>query len=426
MSLRGNSNLTTVTLSDAKKLTAALPAVGNVVTAANLEKGAVVLTDMGLKRLDNAAYTALASTAKVFIVQGKGVNQPLLKSPALTKGSISISTSKHKPAVQQITVIGYNGTSGTLPSANDTSYFVKIRKNDNDAANRSQPMSLFGQFKTDSTATVTEVAFGLAENIVRNFKDEPANGYLSVEVLSDGTAAVVGATTLAVTTGSPVATYSAVHGLAVGDFVFIKGATFKVKVVVSTTVVTLSTPFVGTSETALATSAVYATGHGTLTVITATGLRLSGVASDFDVNAFRDYYANRFTATFSDDSALVTPVQGARNGNGVWQQVAMDEYMGYGFEGQMEMMAVPPKPRDQEVKIPGIGANLAVDCKYSAIQLGWTEDIRGLVSTAGAEGSHLIYLNLEDVSGSGELDNTANTGSALATALGLTPSNLNE
>jgi len=425
MSLRGNSNLTTVTLSDVKKSPAALPAVGDVVTAANLEKGAVVLTDMGLQRLDNAAYTALASTAKVFIVQGKGANQPLLKSPALTKGSISISTSKHKPAVQQITVIGYNGTSGTLPSANDTSYFVKIRKNDNDAANRSQPMSLFGQFKTDSTATVTEVAFGLAENIVRNFKDEPANGYLSVEVLSDGTANTLAAT-LAVTTGSPVATYSAAHGLAVGDFVFIKGATFKVKVVVSTTVVTLSTPFVGTSETALATGVVYATDHGTLTSIAATGLRLSGVASDFDVNAWRDYYANRFTATFSDDSALVTSVQGARNGNGVWQQVAMDEYMGYGFEGQMEMMAVPPKPRDQEVKIPGIGANLAVDCKYSAIQLGWTEDIRGLVSMAGAEGSHLIYLNLEDVSGLGKLDNTANTGSELATALGLTPSDLNE
>ena len=120
---------------------------------------------------------------------------------------------------------------------------------------------------------------------------------------------------------------------------------------------------------------------------------------------------------------MVTPVQGARNGNGVWQQVAMDEYMGYGFEGQMEMMAVPPKPRDQEVKIPGIGANLAVDCKYSAIQLGWTEDIRGLVSMAGAEGSHLIYVNLNTA---GSLSATANTGSELATALGLTPADLNE
>ena len=58
----------------------------------------------------------------------------------------------HKAAQQQITVVGFNGTTGALPVANDTSFFIKIRKNDNDAANRSQPMSLFAQFKTDATA----------------------------------------------------------------------------------------------------------------------------------------------------------------------------------------------------------------------------------------------------------------------------------
>jgi hypothetical protein len=154
------------------------------------------------------------------------------------------------------------------------------------------------------------------------------------------------------------------------------------------------------------------------------GIRLTGVQADFDVNAWRDYYANRFTATFSDEDTLVSHVQGAYNGNGTWQQVAMDEYMTYGFEGQNEMIGVPPVPRDQEVKIPGVGAYVAADCKYSAIAIGWTEDIRGLVTVAGAQGTHLIYLNLDS---SGDLDTgTANTGETLAVALGLTAANLDE
>ena len=73
--------------------------------------------------------------------------------------------------------------------------------------------------------------------------------------------------------------------------------------------------------------------------------KYTGVASDFDVNAFRNYYSNRFTATFSDTSTLNTHVQGALDGTGVWQQVAMDEYMSMGNQGENQMLSVPPVMR---------------------------------------------------------------------------------
>ena len=36
------------------------------------------------------------------------------------------------------------------------------------------------------------------------------------------------------------------------------------------------------------------------------GIKVTGIAAPFNVNTFRDYYANRFTATFSNASTLVT------------------------------------------------------------------------------------------------------------------------
>ena len=161
-------------------------AVGAKVSSANLPVGAVVVTNLGLIRLDSTALGLLGPTDQFIIVQGKGATMPLLKSEVLTKGSIGITKHKHEAAVQQITAIGYAGSgTGALPSADDTSYFIKVRKNDNDAANRSQPSSLFGQFKTGSATTQESLALGLSTNLVKNFSIQPANNYISVGILMD-------------------------------------------------------------------------------------------------------------------------------------------------------------------------------------------------------------------------------------------------
>jgi hypothetical protein len=423
---RKATNVFSVLLSDASALTSGLPTAGTVITNTNLPAGAVVVCDMGMRRLNNASYVALANTDKVFIAQGKGAVVPLMKSPAITKGSIQITASKFKAPVQQLTYVGYNLTTGNLPTANSTDFFIKIRKRDNDAANRSQPMSLFaGPVMTDASGTQEELAFALAKNGLRNFAQEPANGYLKFEVVSNGTLAAVGATTLAATNGSRLLTYSAAHSLAVGDLVFIAGATYKVAVVPSTTTVTLNMAFQGTTVTALATGTTYATTHGKLTVATSFGVRLTGVPANFDVNQMRDYYANRFTTTFSDSSVLIS-VTGAQNGNGVWQQVAMDEYLSYGFEGQNNQLATPSVPRDQVVKIPGVAGNTAQSSRYSTLAIYWAEDVLGLVSVNVPQGNVIVHCNLTNVTTglvtlttAEEVVNTLLSGTAATNALAI-------
>jgi len=430
MAFRQTSNVFSVILSDVTKLTSALPAVGDVVTSANLEKGAVVITNVGLERLDAAVFAALSATDRFLVVQGKGANQPLMKSPVLTKGRIAVTTAKFKPAQQQVTAIGFNGTTGALPTANNTDFWIKIRKRDNDAANRSQPMSLFaGPVKTDGTGTQAELAAALVKNGYLNFKDEPANHYLKFEAICNNAGATDGtATSATVVKGSKgVVLNAGPTTMAVGDFIrfgtAVSDPVYLIKAI-SGTNLTLDTPYVGETGAVAAIEFVTAA----LAAVANFGILITGIQAPFNVNSFRDYYANRFTANFSDSTVLVSHLAGAYNGNGMFQQVALDEYMSYGFEGQNGMLDVPPQFRDQEVKIPGVTAGAtALTAKYSAINIAWEEDIQGLVSKAGGKGNVLVYLNLENSGGSGILATTPdNTGETLADTLGITPSTLNQ
>jgi len=429
--LRNANNVFSVILNDVNVASTALPAVGTVVTSANLPAGAVVLCDLGLRRMSNTEYAALANDGQYLVVQGKGASQPLMKSPVITKGKAKFSIAKHRAAVQQVTAIGYNGTTGALPVANNSDFYIKVRKQDNDAANRSQPMSLFaGPVKTDATANQEELALALLKSGIKNFAKEPANGYLKFEAICDAAgAAPTGTTTLFTPAyGSKTVTIDGtLTNVAVGDYIRLEGAgvtnaVYKVVAYTASTSIVLDTPFFGTV-------AAYAIANvrritAALAAAANFGIRLTGVPAPFDVNRFRDYYVNRFTATFSDTATPVTHLVGARNGNGVWQQVAMDEYMSYGFEGQNDQLAIPSSPRDQVVKTPGVGSNTAATSKYSSLNISWEEDIKGLVVNAGAKGNVLVYLNLDS---SGDLDTaTENNGETFVVALGLTAAAFDE
>jgi len=436
--LRPANNVFSVVLDDETVTT--LPAEGVVVTSANLGNGAVVLVNEGLVRLSAAAFTALSATDKFMLIQGKGTSSPLMKSPVITKGAYATSIQKHLPAVQQISTIGYNGTAGSLPSANDTSYFIKLQKNDSDAANRSQPASLFAQFKTDATATQEELALGLVENGIVNMIDEPANRYLTFSALCDEAGAALAATgagavaNLVFTKGSRVVE-SALVGvtatLTSGGIALAAGDVIKVAAATTSSIYKIKSVVLGTATTKTKITLTYAFQEATATVAIGTarrilaaasilaecGVRVTGNVADFDVNAFRNYYSNRFTASFSDTATLITTIQGARNGSGVWQQVAMDEYMSYGFEGQNGMIGVPPTMRDQTVKIPGVSGATAALSRYSTLNISWTETITGLVSQSGAKGNVVLYTNLD---AAGVLATSGSTAETLVVAMGLT------
>jgi hypothetical protein len=486
----------------ASALEANLPIAGNVVTAANLPVGAIVLTDLGLRRLDNAAATALGDNEQYLVVQGMGASKPLLKSGPITKGTAKITTKAHVRNRQQVSTIGYNGTSGSLPAANDTSYYIKVRKNDNDASNRSQPAPLMAQFKSDGSATQEEVAFGLVANFKKSITDLEAgktNGYVKAEAIGDGTVAdfTGTATILKFTKGSTtVETYikaadatsdftASTASVNDGDIVNVPSSgassfTFTAlalgagagrhlvmigetayNVADAGTAAQNATDIAAAINAGTQASATVATADVTITLkpcergpitvlstsddsswaevaytmdsgdtnevkyrvdgttsgaatfeldaafqgetgyhfggttaatntgiatVTNYGVKLTGIQADFDVNAFRDYYVNRFTPTFSDEDTLVTLIQGALSGSGMWQQTAMDEYMTWGYEGQNEMISIPPRSREQEM----------IQCaEYSIINITWTDSDINLTGRSDMKGSVLVYCQLD-------------------------------
>lgn len=438
--LRKANNVYNVILSDVTQLTAALPNGGvasatTFVTDANLTAGAVAVCTVGLKLLDATTFAALGNNDKFIIVQGKGTGQPLMKSAVLTKGTItSALRQKFVPATQQVTYVGYNPSlatpAGSLSAANSTRYWIKIRKRDNDAANRSQPMSLFaGPVLTDASATQLEVGTLLLKSAIKNFvNQEPANGYLKPEMVSDNAGVVpTGTTTIFTPTygSKTVAIDGTLTNVAVGDYIRLEGtgatnAVYKVTAYTAGTSITLDTPYYGAIPTG-GTFAIASTRVITAVLAAASniGIRLTGVEAPFNVNSFRDYYANRFTVTFSDPTVPIGST-GASDGTGVWQKVAMDEYMSYGFEGANNQLTVPSIARDQVVKIPGINGNTALTSKYSCLTLTSEEVMQGLVSRDGGKATVVIYLNLANSGGNGSLTSTANTGANLVTTLGTT------
>ena len=405
--LRKSDNIFRAIVAEGTGLLSAIPAEGAIVTDANLPKGATVITDLGLKRITEAELVAMAGDDKFIIVQGKGAGKQLMKTAAITKSTITISKQKFLPAAQQVTAIGYNGTTGTLPAANSTDYWIRIKRNDNNGRDNSQGTSMFaGPIKSSAAATQAEVAFALAENGVKENSDEP-DSYVSFEVLSDmAEAAPTGTHThLLFTKGSKTVRCCNSSGVlnTGSETVLINGsaaiagqfistaagstvAHYKIKsstlTAGSATTIVLTTPYVGaTVIVAKADLEVSTIAQG---AAAACGVRITGVENAFSVSNWRNYYVNRFTANLFGGTALVTSVTGANTGSGVWQQVAMDEFMTYGFEGQ-GTIGTPPTTRDAEV---------VENAKYSIVEISWKEDVSFLTSNGTAVGSVLFYAGL--------------------------------
>jgi hypothetical protein len=520
--LRRQSNRTEAVICLEGTTTASLPAAGTVITSSNLPNGSICIVDEGNRRLDNTAFDALGANDKWRIVQSLGASKPLYKSNFFkgddTNGNWTARVRAFREAQNQVSCIGYNGATGSLPSANDTSYFVKIRKNDNDAANRSQPTDIFFQFTSDASATQQEVAFGLFANAIKNLKREPANGYLRCEVIGDQTSAAGshgalmfftkgsktvtyhtgalaastgtvadGAVITAPSSGGRVFTFTAqdavTHTITIGETTYtiadqntaadgsdnaaaivtaLNAGTQVYASVTDTDDVDIrlrpgleflppvvwngsasisvtfddqadtgyggdNRPVMYTVDGAVTGAASFTmdqewqgeTGYavvgtdvdvnaGTATV-TNFGIKLTGKRPSFDVAAFRDAYAVRFTPTFSDTTTLVTLTQGGTEGSNMWERVAMDEYFAqWGNEG-MDMMTDTP-PRAREAVVPA-------NSRWSALVVSASDTTGGFLTNASTPASVIIYGELDEAAPLGTLTNANSTFEAMRTVL---------
>ena len=388
---------------------------GTLAVPSNISDGDLLVVDGDNNILSNAgstrAFSAVAADEPIRICQYSSTGKHLF-SPSFTKGTTTIPAQDTDAvaAVQQVSTIGFDGTSGALPVANDTNFFLKIRKNDNDAANRSQPTALWGQFRTDASGTQFELAVGLVGNLQKNIEAE-VEPYVFADLLADDNgSANTGAGTVTVAAGGTTVTFGTDvdANVSVGDYIRIDESVGGspddtdpwyriVSIDTGTESLTIDRPYAGTAAVSGAAqgNVVYATA-GTLGSV-ASGIRLTGRPSAFDVDRYRNYFVNRFTPTFSNAATPVALKTAAKSGVGTPEQVAIEEYMSYGNMGENQLLSVPPVKRTQKVDLSAIG--------YNSLALVSNAEVQGL--TGYNKERSVIMCYGENASSIGTVTNTS-------------------
>lgn len=368
----------------AKDIVSSGLAVGTEVTPQNSLQGEVFIADK-----ENKILAAYPTTGSVRLIQSMGVAAPLKIVDIADVTAAKVTWKQFKREVQKEVIIGFNPATGLglLPSTNNTSYWIKIKKRDNDAANRSQAQTaITGQFLTSTSTSQDELAHGLASQLFKNTLLEAINHstigqqeYIAIKVVSDATI-IPAINTGDVRYGSVLVRLTAAPAVAPGQEVQILGDSYIVKAIdIINNTITLDAPYRGSDAVAVAIDDAFTTPGVNY------GVSITGVKNPFDVASFRDYYTNRFDVTFSDSLSKPLVITDSYEGLGVYEEVAMNEYLSWGFVGQNHMLATPPQAREA---ITTKGAT------YGTIQIRWADQERDLLTTGNFKGSVLIYCEL--------------------------------
>jgi hypothetical protein len=161
---------------------------------------------------------ALAATEDAFIiVQDRGTNPPLV-SGIIKKADVAKAKAKlFAAATEQVDVIGFNGTSGSIEIFNDNLYYSSVNLRQHLTSNHGGIYVKHGVYKSSSSATEAEIAAGLHASFVANFSREPDRLIRFERLYSDATLATTTAETYAINTGSRFSQASAAPTVSVGD-----------------------------------------------------------------------------------------------------------------------------------------------------------------------------------------------------------------
>jgi hypothetical protein len=292
--------------------------------------------------------TTVVSEPEVVIVQSQGTVNPPIKSDVIVRKNVTAYKAKVAiTAVEQVTAIGYDGTTSTLKidpiSSNQYIGRILLQGEQNTSGNR----DMYKQFDymSDASATQSEIAQGIQTSLIANFKKMP-DRYAKFEMIASATSTSNASTFVAVYGSTVVTTGSDISATAVaGSFLRfaagVAGGTAAVYEVASSTstTVTLTVPYQGASASFLTntvstmTSAIGLAGNF--------GVKITGVAKSYSPGKFR-YYKNRFKVLLTSDfgTTTVTYITGANEGSGTTEQIQDLEWLFQG--GNIYRVSVPP------------------------------------------------------------------------------------
>jgi hypothetical protein len=370
----------------------AASAAGTKITPGSLGAGFIAVCGLNNEIL-TAAEAAAADTIK--IIKDRGVNLPLQQVRISLSEVKTLNGVTGAAATEQITYIGYNGTTGSMPNTIDTFYEIKLEHVPNAFAYGKRPANYkYGTYQSGSTTSQVEITTGLVKSLVQNFVPNRTTDWrVFSELVTNATrTAVSGAGTLKFTKYSKIVVASAATAsstFVVGDYIQIAaGNTNGVYKIVAkdgtSGNLTLDYAFQGETTTITpGTSSIRITIANAGTA-TSWGVKITGIKQKYDVNRWRQYDKVRFNPFINDGltGTLVTTTA-AYDGIGVYEQAANDEYISWGDEGQIFVDQVPPQFREQDA---------VVGTQYNPAILSWVSKLPSLIGAGENKGSAIFYI----------------------------------
>lgn len=359
------------------------PTAGQVATPANLADGALALTTLDGVILSSTTADDVADTTPVLLVQGQGSTKPLIKSTSFSRKDLLVAKAKKfAPAAQQVSTVGYNGTSGNIVNPGvGTSIILRNTFKTNFYQFSDKLMESIVGYKVTAADTIFTLADALTKRAIQDVQ-KYVNIPFKVERLFNGTrTAATAATTgtsrsiVVVAAGTPAVSIAATNASSVvtlsvatstissvnfvaGDYIELAGETYKIVTVGATggasMSLTLDVAFQGPTTTIAAANVKFWNGTPDYT---ACGIQFTGLSqAKFAPNIFR-YETSKFVTTATNFST--TPVVNASTvpteGSGVYEQIAEEEFFFQLGEGMHDnaLIQVPPVTMRSNVELTG-------------------------------------------------------------------------
>jgi hypothetical protein len=286
----------------------------------------------------------------------------IITSDLIKQGNIlAVKPTAYAAGAEQVSYIGYNGTSGAIEVASSKLYVIRTSLQEQDVTGQGQQMILNAPYKSDASATQLEIALGLVQQLSRLFRRQavpPIWPALICDVAYAATAKFAHDVTIVngeyyITVGTN-SQYNTSVELAVGDYVRINSTStttgcavtnqiYKVTELTSGTVFKVDRPVEAPSGT-YPTLISGANKGGRVTVLTAAkvaastqlGIKLTGIARTFTLGK-TPYSKVSFKIGLDSASSFgntpVTYTTAMSLGQGTYEQVANLEWNLLGNDG---------------------------------------------------------------------------------------------
>jgi hypothetical protein len=360
--------------------------------------GSVVIANMSNEVLTTGT---VGTYSKIKIIKDRGANLPLQQVVLNLNDIIAYTGTAGVAAREQVDYIGFNGTTGDIQVLANNFYLIKLEHVPNQFAYGKRPANYkYGTYQspaglTQNAAGQLNVANGLVNSLVTNFRPNRSTDWrVKSELVNSGAGtAILGApTSFSFTRYSKVVTYVGTDpsNVVAGDYLRVNGTTpgdpvYKVaSITPATNTIILDTVYQGDTATIL---------NAAMEVVTVAtlgadwGIKITGIKQKYDVNRWRQYDKvrfNTFIEGFPFVNALTTVTStAALDGVAVYEQVANDEYISWGDEGQVFVDQVPPQFREQDA---------VVGTQYNPVVLGWVNHLPSLIGAGENKGQAILYI----------------------------------